>query len=177
MLGSVIFVGNSYVLKHNLDKRLIVILKTRYRYYILNYSSCEQGIIVWNVKKCHILWKFQLILRAAKLSLSTYEPIIEDHILAGLFDLWSVECKVSRRRQSRKNQRRWKTSSRISYTPLEKKEKKSYGRSENRNWYLLVNRQRCCIVLYCIVLYCIDGVVIAAQCTATFLRSIVLPRI
>ena len=24
------------------------------------------------------------------------------------------------------------------------------------------------IVLYCIVLYCIDGVVIAAQCTATF---------
>ena len=30
---------------------------------------------------------------------------------------------------------------------------------------------------YCIVLYCIDGVVIAAQCTATFQRSIVLPRI
>ena len=27
------------------------------------------------------------------------------------------------------------------------------------------------------VLYCIDGVVIAAQCTATFLRFIVLPRI
>ena len=25
-------------------------------------------------------------------------------------------------------------------------------------------------------LYCIDGVVIAAQCTATFLRSIVLPE-
>ena len=30
---------------------------------------------------------------------------------------------------------------------------------------------------YCIVLYYIDGVVIAAQCTATFSRSIVLPRI
>ena len=29
-------------------------------------------------------------------------------------------------------------------------------------------------ILYCI---CFDGVVIAAQCTATFLRSIVLPRI
>ena len=29
----------------------------------------------------------------------------------------------------------------------------------------------------CIVLYFIYGVVIAAQCTATFLRSIVLPRI
>ena len=28
-----------------------------------------------------------------------------------------------------------------------------------------------------IELYCINGVVIAAQCTATFLRSIVLPRI
>ena len=28
-----------------------------------------------------------------------------------------------------------------------------------------------------ILLYCFDGVVIAAQCTATFLRSIVLPRI
>ena len=28
-----------------------------------------------------------------------------------------------------------------------------------------------------IVLYCIDGVVIAAQCTATFSISIVLPRI
>jgi hypothetical protein len=27
------------------------------------------------------------------------------------------------------------------------------------------------------VLYCIEGVVIAAQCTATFSRSIVLPRI
>ena len=27
-----------------------------------------------------------------------------------------------------------------------------------------------------IVLYCIDGVVIAAQCTATFLRSIVHPE-
>ena len=27
------------------------------------------------------------------------------------------------------------------------------------------------------VLYCFDGVVIAAQCTATFLRSIGLPRI
>ena len=26
------------------------------------------------------------------------------------------------------------------------------------------------------ILYCIDGVVIAAQCTATFLRSIVLPE-
>ena len=26
------------------------------------------------------------------------------------------------------------------------------------------------------VLYCIDGVVIAAQCTATFLRSIVIPK-
>ena len=34
-----------------------------------------------------------------------------------------------------------------------------------------------CIVLYCIVLYCIEGVVIAVQCTATFTRSIVLPRI
>jgi hypothetical protein len=34
-----------------------------------------------------------------------------------------------------------------------------------------------CIVLYCIVLYCIEGVVITAQCTVTFLRSIVLPRI
>ena len=34
-----------------------------------------------------------------------------------------------------------------------------------------------CIVLYCIVLYCIEGVVIAAQCTAAFLRSIVIPRI
>ena len=34
-----------------------------------------------------------------------------------------------------------------------------------------------CIVLYCIVLYCIGEVVIAAQCTATFLTSIVLPRI
>ena len=33
------------------------------------------------------------------------------------------------------------------------------------------------LVLYCIVLYCFEGVVIAAQCTATFLRSIVLPRI
>ena len=33
------------------------------------------------------------------------------------------------------------------------------------------------IVLYCIVGYCIDGVVIAAQYTAAFLRSIVLPRI
>jgi hypothetical protein len=32
-------------------------------------------------------------------------------------------------------------------------------------------------VLYRIVLYCIDGVVIVAQCSATFLRSIVLPRI
>ena len=29
----------------------------------------------------------------------------------------------------------------------------------------------------CIVLYCIDGVVIAAQCTTTFYRSIVLPQI
>ena len=28
-----------------------------------------------------------------------------------------------------------------------------------------------------IVLYCFDGVVIAAQCTATLLRSIVLPLI
>ena len=28
-----------------------------------------------------------------------------------------------------------------------------------------------------IVLYCIEGVVIAARCTATFSRSIVLPRI
>ena len=28
-----------------------------------------------------------------------------------------------------------------------------------------------------IVLYCIDGMVIAAQCTATFSRSIVIPRI
>ena len=33
------------------------------------------------------------------------------------------------------------------------------------------------ILLYYIVLYCIEGVVIAAQCTATFSRSIVLPRI
>ena len=33
------------------------------------------------------------------------------------------------------------------------------------------------ITLYCTVLYCIEGVVIAAQCTATFSRSIVLPRI
>ena len=33
-------------------------------------------------------------------------------------------------------------------------------------------------VHYCIiVLYCFDGVIIAAQCTETFLRSIVLPRI
>ena len=32
-------------------------------------------------------------------------------------------------------------------------------------------------VLYCIALYCIEGVFIAAQCTATFSRSIVLPRI
>ena len=31
--------------------------------------------------------------------------------------------------------------------------------------------------LYCIVLYYIDGVVIAAQCTATFSKSIVLPQI
>jgi hypothetical protein len=30
--------------------------------------------------------------------------------------------------------------------------------------------------VYYIVLYCIDGVVIAAQCTATFLRSIVFPK-
>ena len=30
------------------------------------------------------------------------------------------------------------------------------------------------VQLYCIVLYCINGVVIAAQCTASFLRSIVL---
>ena len=29
----------------------------------------------------------------------------------------------------------------------------------------------------CIVLYCIEGMVIAAQCTAKFSRSIVLPRI
>ena len=28
-----------------------------------------------------------------------------------------------------------------------------------------------------VVLYCIEGVVIAAQCTATFLRSIVLPEL
>ena len=33
------------------------------------------------------------------------------------------------------------------------------------------------MILYCIVLYCIEGVVIAAQCTATFSRSIVLPQI
>ena len=31
--------------------------------------------------------------------------------------------------------------------------------------------------LYCKVLYCIEGVVISAQCTATFSRSILFPRI
>ena len=34
-----------------------------------------------------------------------------------------------------------------------------------------------CIALHCVVLYCFDGVVIDDQCTVTFLRSIVLPRI
>ena len=33
------------------------------------------------------------------------------------------------------------------------------------------------LVLCRIVLYCIDGMVIAVQCTVTFSRSIVLPRI
>ena len=32
------------------------------------------------------------------------------------------------------------------------------------------------LMKYCIVLCCINGVVIAAQCTATILRSIVLPE-
>jgi hypothetical protein len=32
------------------------------------------------------------------------------------------------------------------------------------------------LIPYSIVLPCIDGVVIAVQCTATFLRSIVLPE-
>ena len=32
------------------------------------------------------------------------------------------------------------------------------------------------IVLYCIVLYCIDGVVIAAQCTATFSDPLCSPE-
>ena len=42
-------------------------------------------------------------------------------------------------------------------------------------------RQECCISpilkIKDFVLYCFDGLVIAAQCTATFLRSIVLPQI
>ena len=33
------------------------------------------------------------------------------------------------------------------------------------------------IYLYSIELYCFDGVVIAAQCTAAFLRSFMLPQI
>ena len=41
---------------------------------------------------------------------------------------------------------------------------------------LYVNEMNCS-VLYCIVLYCIDRMVIAVQCTATFSRSTVLPRI
>ena len=31
-------------------------------------------------------------------------------------------------------------------------------------------------IINCIVLYCINGLVIVSQCTATFLRSIVLPE-
>ena len=50
--------------------------------------------------------------------------------------------------------------------------------------YLYLNNARCLPIpvhlpsvnITCICI-CFDGVVIAAQCTATFLRSIVLPRI
>ena len=33
------------------------------------------------------------------------------------------------------------------------------------------------LCMYCIALYCINGVVMAAQCTAAFLRSIILPNL
>ena len=43
---------------------------------------------------------------------------------------------------------------------------------------LLKNCYKTKLIISCICIsICLDGVVIAAQCTATFLRSIVLPRI
>ena len=46
-------------------------------------------------------------------------------------------------------------------------------------WRVIVNAALNIRVPYAMKfpLYCFDGVIIAAQCTATFLRSIVLPRI
>ena len=56
---------------------------------------------------------------------------------------------------------------------------KSLSRLRCLNWYLSQRQTNAFFFLYIkwtIVLYCINGVVIAVQCAATFLRAIVLPE-